>query len=87
MKVTVEIDPAEIQQMIYEVAAAEMQKILKCEVADRLRDTDEFWDRIDEATKVYLNSESFLQLIRRVIHSSETELELIKTIKNRILKI
>jgi hypothetical protein len=85
MKVTVEIDPAEIQQIVYELAAEQVRETLKREICDRLRENDNFWDLVDEAIGVYLNSESFNQLIRRTLHSSEDDL--IKVIRERILEI
>jgi hypothetical protein len=85
MKVTLEIDPTEIEQIVCELAAEQTKEILKRDIADRLRDNDEFWDLVDEAAKYYLHSESFAQLIKRVIHNSESELT--EVIRNRILDI
>lgn len=84
MKIEVDLDPSSLQETVKQIAYEQAEEIIKMRVRAMLEDKDGFWDVIDEGLDNYVNSDSFVSLIRRVIRESETEL--VETIHNRLIQ-
>jgi hypothetical protein len=79
MKVSVEIEPGKVQ----EIADREFSDLVSRNIMTTFCESPRFWDVVDEEIIGYLESDKFVQLIRKVIADSEESLA--QAIKNRFL--